>query len=166
MTVSERGGSESGAGVMTPRYFEDYQVGQIVESGERSLSEADILAFGKAYAPLPYHTDPEAAKTTPFGGLVAAGYQTLALTFRLAVETGILASSTGSPGIDQVRWLRPVRPGDSLRVRIEVAEVLPADEKRKRDALRLRYTTINQNDEPVMTVNSLHFLRRRPAPAG
>ena len=95
-------------------FFEDFVVGQIIKTGEQTLEEAEIIEFGQKYAPVPYHTDPEAAEQTSFGGLVAAGYQTAALTFGLFAQTGALAESgMGSPGVDNLRWKRPVRAGDT-----------------------------------------------------
>ncbi len=147
---------------MNDLYFEDFYVGQIFESETMTLGEDEIVAFGERYAPLPYHTDPEAAKETAFGGLVAAGYQTAAATFGLFVGTGVLsACGMGSPGIDKLRWLRPVRAGDTLHVKAEIIEVSPARDDGGRDAIRIAYETTNQSDEPVMTLTSLHFVRRR-----
>ena len=149
---------------MRDYYFEDFYVGQTFQSESEVLSEDDIVTFGQRYAPMPYHIDPEAAQDTMFGGLVAAGYQTAALTFGLFVRTGVLAAcGTGSPGVDKLRWLRPVRPGDALHVVAEIIEVSPAQSEDGRDAVRITYTTYNQDDKPVMTLTSLHFVKRRPA---
>ena len=144
-------------------YFEDFHVGQVIESAPMTLSEEEIVAFGERYAPLPYHTDPAAAAGTMFGGIVAPGYQTASLTFGLFVRTGVFrACGMGSPGIDRLRWLRPVRAGDTLRVRAEIVETSPAREEGGRDAVRIAYETRNQEDAVVMTLSSLHFVRRRP----
>ncbi len=144
-------------------YFEDFHVGQTFESGAMTLSEHDIIEFGKLYADLPYHTDPEAAKNSMWGGLVAPGYQTASLTFGLFVKTGVLAAcGLGSPGIDKLRWLKPVLAGDTLRVIAEIVEISPAQTEKGRDAIRMSYRTINQKDEPVLTLTSLHFVKRRP----
>ena len=98
-----------------------------------------------------------------FGGIVAPGYQTAALTFGLFVDTGTFrACGMGSPGIDRLRWLRPVRAGDTLQVFAEIVAVSPAREQGGRDAVRISYETRNQNGEAVMTLTSLHFVRRRP----
>ena len=145
-------------------YFEDFSVGQVYETPAVTLEQNDIVQFGKQYANLPYHTDPEAARKTTFAGLVAPGYQTAALTFGLFVDLGLFrASGMGSPGIDKLRWLKPVRPGDALHVSAEVIEVSPAQSTSGRNAVRFRYDTINQDGDKVMTVTSLHFLKRRPA---
>ena len=98
-----------------------------------------------------------------FGGIVAPGYQTASLTFGLFVDTGTFrACGMGSPGIDRLRWLRPVRAGDTLQVFAEIVEVSPAREEGGRDAVRIFYETRNQDGEAVMTLTSLHFVRRRP----
>ena len=149
---------------MCDLYFEDFAVGQVYETSAVTLEQDDIVQFGKQYANLPYHTDPEAARKTSFAGLVAPGYQTAALTFGLFVDLGLFrASGMGSPGIDKLRWLKPVRPGDALHVSAEVIEVSPAQSTSGRNAVRFRYDTINQDGDKVMTVTSLHFLKRRPA---
>lgn len=143
-------------------YFEDYRPDLVIETDSHTLTEAEIIQFGITYAPLPYHTDPEAAKKTAFGGLVATGYQTLAIAFRLIVGTGMLSTSRGSPGLDRVRWIRPVRPGDTIRVKIEVVSLSPRVETGKdANGVRMRYTTINQNDEAVMAVESFHYIEDR-----
>ena len=148
---------------MSDLYFEDFAVGQVYETSAVILEQDDIVQFGKQYANLPYHTDPEAARKTTFAGLVAPGYQTAALTFGLFVDLGLFrASGMGSPGIDKLRWLKPVRPGDVLHVSAEVIEVSPAQSTSGRNAVRFRYDTINQDGDKVMTVTSLHFLKRRP----
>jgi acyl dehydratase len=145
-------------------YFEDFFVGQKFETGARTLSERDIVTFGEQYARLPYHTDPVGAKDSMFGGVIAAGYQTAALTFGLFVEAGVLrACALGSPGVDKLRWLKPVRPGDTVRVVAEIVEVSPAQAVGGRDAIRVKYDTLNQKNEAVMTLTSLHFVKRRPA---
>lgn len=144
-------------------YFEDFHVGQIVESAKKTLSEAEIVSFAKNYSNLPYHTDPEAAARSMFGGIVAPGYQTAALTFGLFVDTGTFrACGMGSPGIDRLRWLKPVKAGDTLQVFAEIVEVSPAREESGRNAVRISYETRNQKGEAVMTLTSLHFVRRRP----
>lgn len=148
--------------VENPLFFEDFEVGQIYETGTHTLDEKEIIEFGEKYAPLPYHTDAEAAKDTSFGMLVAAGYQTAAVTFGLFAKTGALSlSGMGSPGVDSLRWKRPVKVGDTLRVDAHIVEVSPSEKVGGRDAVRIRYDTQNQNDEIVMTLTSLHFVRRR-----
>lgn len=149
--------------VEQPLFFEDFEVGQVYETDTHTLDEQEIIEFGLKYAPVPYHTDAEEAKNTSFGTLIAAGYQTAAITFGLFARTGALSlSGMGSPGVDKLRWKRPVKPGDTLRALANIVEVSPAEKEGGRDAVRIRYDTLNQNDEVVMTLTSLHFIRRRP----
>lgn len=150
--------------VERPLYFEDFETGQVYETGSQTLEAEEIIEFGKNYAPLPYHTDIEAAKDTSFGTLIAAGYQTAAVTFGLFARTGALSlSGMGSPGVDNLRWKRPVKAGDTLRVLANVVETSPSEKEGGRDAVRIRYDTLNQDDEIVMTLTSLHFVRRTPS---
>ena len=143
-------------------FFEDFEVGQVIETGSHTLQEKEIIEFGLKYAPVPYHTDAVAAKETSFGGLIAAGYQTAAVTFGLFARTGALAESgMGSPGVDSLRWKCPVRAGDTLHALANILELSPAEKEGGRDAVRIRYDTLNQHDEIVMTLTSLHFVRRR-----
>jgi len=144
-------------------WFEDFTLGRRFITAARTVEQPEILAFGRSYANQPYHTDPEAAKAGPYKGLIAPGYLTASITFGLFADTGALrAAGTGSPGIDKLRWLKPVRAGDTLHVEAEVIEVSPAREAQGRDAIRIAYATVNQLGETVMTLSSLHFVRRRP----
>ena len=113
---------------MTIRYyFEDFSVGRVFDSGTRQLSEQDILGFAREYDPQYFHTDPEAAKQSIFGGLIASGWQTVGVCMRLMCDSYLLESSSmGSPGMDAVRWVKPVYPGDTLRIRMQMMEQRPA----------------------------------------
>ena len=145
-------------------YFEDFAVGRRFETAGRRLSEDDIVAFGNAFAPLPYHTDPRAAKDTMFGGVVAAGFHTAAVSFGLFIESGVFSlCGMGSPGLDRLRWLRPVRPGDELRVVAEVIAVSPAEGDKGRNLITLGFETLNQSGEVVMTMHTRHYVKSRPA---
>jgi acyl dehydratase len=145
-------------------YFEDFKPGDRFESASLAISETLITEFGRFYDAQVFHIDPEAAKATPYRGLIASGLQTIALTFKLFFETGaISASSLGSPGLDEIRWKRPVRPGDTLRVVAEVIEARPSTSKPDRGIVRLLYTTFNQDGEAVMSLIGNQFLRRRPS---
>ena len=138
--------------------------GQRIDTTGVTLSEGEIIDFALRFDPQPFHLDVEAAKDTIFGGLIASGFHTMALTFRLYVQTNALAAaSLGSPGIDEVRWLRPVRPGDTLRATIEVLDSRPSTSKPDRGIVSVKYTTFNQHGEPVMTMLSKQLMRRRPA---
>jgi len=134
-------------------FFEDYKPGDTEEFGCYEVSEDEIVEFAGKYDPQPYHIDPEAARESIFGGLCASGWHTCAMTMRMMVDhlaaTG--AASLGSPGIDQIRWLKPVRPGDVLRVRTEVIEARPLKRRPGMGVVKSAYTVLNQNDEAVMT---------------
>src|SRR5262245_52746339 len=115
---------QKGSGV---KYWEDFEVGEITELGSHRITEAEILAFARKYDPQPFHTDPEVARHSIYGGLIASGWHTCALTMRLSVEANRReqAAATGSPGLDSCRWLKPVRPDDELSGRTEVLETWP-----------------------------------------
>lgn len=143
-------------------FFEDFSPGDSFTTGSRTLSEADIIEFAGKWDRQPFHLDVEAAKGSIFGGLIASGFHTLLTSFDLIVETAIwVESSQGSPGIDQIRWLKPVRPGDSLSVELEVAEARPS-RRPDRGYVTFDHTTRNQHDEAVMTWRSTGILLRRP----
>jgi acyl dehydratase len=145
-------------------YFEDFQPGDRFESAPFTVSETLMVEFARVYDTQVFHIDPEAAKRTVYGGLIASGLQTIAITFKLFVETGTLAAcSLGSPGLDEVRWKRPVRAGDTLRVAVEVLETRPSASKPDRGIVRLLYTTVNQDGEAVLTMIGNQLCRRRPA---
>ncbi len=148
---------------MEARYFEDFIPGECFESVGKTISEAEIIEFANRFDPQPFHIDVEAARKTPYEGLIASGFHTMALAFRSIWDTGALAHcSYGSPGIDEVRWLRPVRPGDCLRTVAEVTELRPSRKKPDRGICRLRYTMTNQRDESVMKMATVVILARRP----
>ena len=144
-------------------YFDDFKAGDELASTGATITEAQIIDFALKFDPQPFHVDVTAAAAGPFEGLIASGFHTLALTFRLFWQTGALNDgSIGSPGIDEVRWLRPVRPGDTLRVRAKVLETRPSRSKPDRGVVRLEYTTSNQNGEVVMTLIGNQLMRLRP----
>ncbi|CAL92733.1 MaoC family dehydratase [Azoarcus olearius] len=147
---------------MDTRYLDDLQPGERFCTGGVTLTEAEIIDFAWRYDPQPFHLDTGAAEQSPYGGLIASGFQSLALCFRLFIQTGVLAqSSLGSPGIDELRWLAPVRPGDTLHCEVEVLETRPSSSKPDRGIARLRYAALNQRGETVMTFVIAHLLRRR-----
>jgi acyl dehydratase len=148
---------------MSDLYFEDFTVGRQFRTPRATVTDTAILDFARRFDPQPFHLDVEAAQHTPFGGLIASGIHTIALTFSLFLETGAIAAcSLGSPGLDEVRWLSPVRPGDTLRVIAEVSAARPSASKADRGIVTLAYKTLNQRDETVMTLKSHQLLRRRP----
>ncbi len=150
---------------MTPRYFDDFSVGERFASRGMTLTEAQIIDFAQAYDPQPFHLDRGAAEAGPFGGLIASGFQTLALTFRLFYDAGIINHcSMGSPGFDELRWLKPVRPGGTLRVEAEVLETRPSASKPDRGIVRMNFRTLDQDDEPVMTFTAMMIFARQVQP--
>lgn len=144
-------------------YLDDFAPGDRFESPGKTLTEAEIVDFAFRYDPQPIHIDVEAAKGSPYGGLIASGFHTMAVGFRMLWQTGVFsACSLGSPGLDEVRWLLPVRPGDTLRTVAEVVETRPSSSKPDRGTCRVKYTILNQRDEPVMTMTAVQIFARRP----
>ena len=151
---------------MTERYLEDFAPGDRFESHGKTMTEAEIIDFAFRYDPQPFHIDTEAARGSPYGGLIASGFHTMVVGFRMIWQTGVFnACGMGSPGFDEIRWLKPVRPGDTLRTAAEVLEVRPSASKPDRGICRLKYTILNQNDETVMTMLAVQFVARRPVAA-
>lgn len=149
---------------MTGYAFEDFTLGAVFETEGVTVTEDAMLGFAFQYDPQPFHIDTQAASRSPYGGLIASGFQTLALTFRLFRDTGTLTGfSMGEAGADELRWLRPVRPGDTLRVKVAVAGLLPS-RRPDRGMVRLAYTTFNQHGEAVMAVTVNHLIALRGAP--
>ncbi len=144
-------------------YFDEFAVGQRFRSAGCTLSEGQILDFAFHYDPQPFHLDKEAAKDWSYGGLIASGFQTMLVGFRLFYAEGIInRGSLGSPGLDELRWLRPVRPGDTLHAEAEVVELRPSRSKPDRGMVVIAHTVANQEGEPVMTYRCMHLQRRRP----
>ncbi len=147
---------------MDTRYLDDLAPGEQFTTPGVTLTEAEIIDFAWRYDPQAFHLDANAAAASPYGGLIASGFQSLAICFRLFIQSGILAeSSLGSPGIDELRWLAPVRPGDTLHCEVDVTEVRPSSSKPDRGIARLRYTAVNQRQEVVLSFVVIHLLRRR-----
>lgn len=145
-------------------YFEDFTVGREFRTDGATVTESQILDFALAFDPQPFHMDLEAAKQSMFGGLIASGFHSMALSFRLFAQTRALAAcSLGSPGVDELRWLKPVRPGDTLRATVQVVEQRPSGSKPDRGIIRLHWTALNQRSEPVLTMTSMQLVKRRPA---
>ncbi|NDH62191.1 MAG: MaoC family dehydratase [Alphaproteobacteria bacterium] len=150
---------------MTDRYYEDFKIGDRFMSGGMTVTEADIIAFARQWDPQPFHIDAEFARKWAYGGLIASGLHTMCMTLRLWLDLGILrACSLGSPGLGEVQFPRPVRPGDTLRVVTDITELRPSSSKADRGVARIRQVTINQRDEPVMEQETVVILKRRPAP--
>ncbi len=143
--------------------FDTLAPGDELDLGSRHVTEAEIIAFARDFDPQPFHIDPEAAETSIFGGIIASGWHTCALTMRLLVD-GFLshATSMGSPGVEQIRWLRPVRPGDTLHARIRVLEIRPSQSKPDRGSVKTLIEVKNQAGDLVMTMESFILMARTP----
>ena len=147
-----------------PLYLEDFAPGQVRESPTRTVSRDEIVTFARAYDPQPFHTDDEAATRSVYGGLIASGWQTVSIMMRLLWDTFLKdTASLGSPGSDEIRWLKPVRPGDTLRARFTIVEVVPSRSKPDRGIVRTSTEVLNQHGDVVMTHKGLGMFGRRPA---
>jgi acyl dehydratase len=144
------------------RYFEDFEAGDVLELGQRTISNDEIVAFAREFDPQPFHLDEEAARRTIYGGLIASGWHTGSLMMRILYD-GLLkdAVSLGSPGVDELRWLKPVRPGDTLAVRMTIVECVPSRSKPDRGIVRSLLEARNQHGEVVVTMRGLSLFARR-----
>jgi acyl dehydratase len=146
------------------RYFEDYIPGAVHEFGSIDVDQMEMIAFARRFDPQPFHTDPDAAEKSVFGGLIASGWYTASVTMRLMVDHFIShVASLGSPGVDELRWLKPVRPGDTLSVRITVLEAQRSRSKPEQGFIRGLTEVLNQDGEVVMTMKSGGFIQCRSA---
>ena len=146
---------------MHTRYLDDFTVGEIFVSRSASLTEAQIMDFALMWDPQPFHIDKKASLKGTFGGIIASGFQTQALAFRLFYDLGLIAKSNIiGLGVDEVRWPAPVYPDDNLRNRVEVFEVTPSKSKPNRGVLKLKHTMLNQNDIVVVTFITIKMLKR------
>ena len=144
------------------RFFEDYVTGRVYEFGEISVSETDIIDFASRYDPQYFHVDPVKAVASEFGGIIASGWHTVSLVMRLIVDHYLShVASLASPGVEEVRWPNPVRPGDTLKVRVTVLEARPSRSKPDRGIVRARMEALNQRDELVLSMTAVSFLGRR-----
>jgi len=126
------------------------------------LTRESIMEFARRYDPQPFHVDEEAAKQSTYGGLIASGWHTVSLAMRMICDAYLLdAASLGSPGVNEVRWLKPVRPGDAIRLRMTVLEAKPSKSKPDRGTVLHRWEVFNQKDETVMTMEGYGMFRRR-----
>ena len=145
------------------RYFEDYVEGDIHRCGSITLEADKVIAFAKCFDPQIFHVDPDAAKLTRFGGLIASGWHTAALSMRLFADHYLThVASLASPGGDELRWVRPVRPGDTLSLRVTVLKAVPSKSKPDRGAVTSLMEVFNQANEAVMTFKCVNIIGRRP----
>lgn len=146
------------------RYLEDYQAGEVVVAPGVTVTESDILDFAFRYDPQPFHLDREAAGKSHFGGLIASGWQTGALGFRMLMQAGLLGKgSMGSPGLDEMRWFRPTRPGDTLYAKAEILDVRESASKPDRGVVKMKYWVENQKGEMLMSFFGTQLVLKRPA---
>ena len=148
-----------------PLYFEDFVVGRTDEFGDYAVTREEIVAFAEQYDPQPFHLDDKAAEKSLFGKLCASGWHTCAMMMRMLVDRmdEQRSASLGSPGVEALRWLKPVFPGDRLRVRMTVEAAVPSKSRPAVGVVTTRNEVLNQQDEPVMTMQSTIFFARRPA---
>jgi acyl dehydratase len=152
------------------KYFEDFSEllesqAPTIELGSYTFDADSIIEFARAYDPQPMHTDPEAARKSMYGGLIASGWQTAGAYMRMLVDTVLGQSdSLGSPGIENLRWLKPVRPGDTLHGSMTILEAKPSRSRPSWGIVRSRGEMLNQDDEVVMQVEAVNFFGRRPTP--
>ena len=145
-------------------WFEDFPVGMAVEIAGPTLTRESILEYARRYDPQPFHTDEAAAKASIYGGLIASGWQTVSLVMRMICDAYLLeAASLGSPGVNEVRWLKPVRPGDTIKLRMTVLESKPSTSKPDRGTVLHRWEVFNQKDELVLAMEGYGMFRRRTA---
>lgn len=147
------------------RYFEDYIPGSVYAYGPITVSEAEIIDFAKKFDTQPIHTDPQRAAAGPFSGIIASGWHTASLMMRLYSDNFISSvAAIASPGVDELRWIKPVRPGDSLSIRITVIESRRSQSKPHIGMVRVLVEVFNQHQELVMTLKPMNLLRCRTSP--
>ena len=144
-------------------YFEDFAPGQDIDLGTRTVTEEEIVAFAREYDPQPFHVDRDAAAHSIYGGVIASGWHTCGMMMRMVVD-GLLnrSASMGSPGLDGVRWLAPVRAGDTLNVRYQTVQVKASASKPDRGVVWSKWVAINQHGQTVCTVEGMGMFGRRP----
>lgn len=145
------------------RFFEHYEPGAVYEYGWASVTEAEIVDFASQFDPQPIHVDRAYAESGPFGGLIASGWHTTGIMMRLLADHYLSArASLASPGVDELRWTAPVRPGDAIRLRTTILEARPSASKPDRGLVRTRCELFNQDDKMALTLVAVNFLRRKP----
>ena len=149
------------------RYFEDLEVGAETDFGSYEVTREEVLEFARKYDPQPFHLSDEAAAKTHFGRIAASGWHTAAMTMAVIARYVVAdeQAGLGSPGIDELRWLKPVYPGDTIYVRGKIIETRPSQSKPQIGSFRTETTVTNQEDVPVMRFTSIVLIRRRPADA-
>jgi acyl dehydratase len=147
-------------------YFEDFEPGRTIEVGSYTLNEEEVLAFARQFDPQPFHVNKDAAAQSIYGGIIASGWHTCSLMMRMMVDGFLsVAASLGSPGVDEIRWLRPVRPGDTISVTSTVLDARPSASKPDRGVVHTMWEAKNQHGQSVATVKGMGMFLRRPADA-
>ena len=148
------------------RYFEDYVVGSVYEFGTIAVTEDEVIDFAKRYDPQSFHIDPETAKKSRFGGIISSGWLTAGLAMRLLVDNYISSvASLGSPGVNDLKWLKPVRPGDELSIKVTNLDTRRSRSKPNQGTVHIFLETLNQNREVVMTMQSVGMILCRDSVA-
>jgi len=144
------------------RYLEDYVVGSVHEVGTISVTEKEVIDFAKRFDPQTFHMDPQGAKKTRFGGIIASGWHTCALVMRLLVDNYLSkVANITSPGVDEIRWIKPVRPGEELSIRATVLAIRPFRSRPESGLMTYSVEVINQGREVVMTMKAMGIMLRR-----
>ena len=147
-----------------PRYWDDYEIGQKFDLGSTSFTADEIVDFARRYDPQSFHVDAAAAGQSMFGGLIASGWHVTAKLMRLFVDNYVdQRTALGSPGVDEVRWLKPVRPGDTLNAWVECSGKVPSKSRPEMGIVHEQWRATNQKGELVMTLKGTNMVRRRPA---
>ncbi|MGE0845423.1 MAG: MaoC family dehydratase [Flavobacteriaceae bacterium] len=146
---------------MRGRYFDEFKVGDTFETGGVTLTESSIIDFALQYDPQFFHIDKAASMASPFGDIIASGFQVLALSFRLVLDSGVLEHNLGGNAADEVRWTKPVKPNDTIRVVGEIIEARPSSSKPHLGVAKIRYTAKNQNGDPVLSFILTQGIKRR-----
>ena len=158
-------GKHSAAPSQATLWWEDFSVGDSTEMGRHTFTEEEIVAFARQFDPQPFHIDREAAKASIYGGLIASGWHTCSVGMRMMCETYINRSiSMGSPGVDNIRWLKPVRPGDTLVYSRTVLEARSSRSRPEAGLVKSRWEAVNQRGERVLTMEGWGMLARKPLP--
>ena len=145
-------------------WYDDCEVGHVFECGEVTMVKEEIVEFARKYDPQPFHVDEEAAAASMYGGIIASGWHTASVCMRLIVDNmmGPDSGGIGSPGLSEMSWPKPVRPGDTLRLRGEIIEKIPSRSKPDRGFWRVRFTALNQDGEEVIVMAPLQYFLKRP----
>ncbi len=143
-------------------HFEDFEPGAVVETAGHLFTEEEILRFAREFDPQSFHIDPEAAHASIYKGIIASGWHTCSVMMRLMCDSYLLESAgMGSPGIEEIRWLIPVRPGDTLRARRTILSARVSASKPDRGVVKMRWEGFNQRDELVVSIRNVAFIKRR-----